>query len=175
MKINSQIEEVLKETHCNINDSLGYLLALYYDIKPTYIPDEVKRKVHASGIITNHQGINWNIPLFEEQNTQFDWVKVEYIPLFTRINKEKTGHVSDCITRMKRFFVMYPDIRKDEILAATKLYLRNTDPLYIREPRYFVFKGVGADKTSDLAHWVEVYRETNKKPMAKPSLNNIMR
>ena len=55
-------------------------------------------------------------------------------------------------------FYENPDIRVDEIIGASKMYIRNTNNKYIREARYFIYKGVGTDKVSDLLAWIEKYR-----------------
>lgn len=59
---------------------------------------------------------------------------------------------------MKKLFYENPDIRVDEIIGASKMYIRNTNNKYIREARYFIYKGIGADKVSDLLTWIEKYR-----------------
>ena len=61
---------------------------------------------------------------------------------------------------MKKLFSEYPSIRKDEVIEATKLYIRNNDTRFIRQSHYFISKGSGGDKTSDLITWIDVYRNS---------------
>ena len=41
---------------------------------------------------------------------------------------------------MKKFFATYPDVRKDEVIDATVMYLQNTNRTYVRNPHYFILK-----------------------------------
>ena len=62
---------------------------------------------------------------------------------------------------MKKFFSENPDVRKEEVIGATTMYIRSTEAKYIRLPHYFISKGVGSEKTSDLFNWIEKYRITH--------------
>lgn len=62
---------------------------------------------------------------------------------------------------MKKFFSENPDVRKEEVMGATIMYIRSTEDKYIRLPHYFISKGVGSEKTSDLFNWIEKYRITH--------------
>lgn len=159
MNINSRIIETLKEFNINKDDGLTYLFALYYGLQPNYIPGDVQSKVSASRIVEiGKTGLQWNIPLFEEQTTAFDWVEKEYIPLFAGINKATNKR--EATARMKKLFAQNPDIRKEEVLGATELYIFNNGN-YSRLPHYFIEKGSGADKTQDILDWIDKYRTAN--------------
>lgn len=96
----------------------------------------------------------------EEKDSAWNWIKKEYTELFVEIGKER--HLKESIVRMKKFFSENPDVRKDEVIGATILYIRTTDSRFVRLPHYFISKGVGSEKTSDLFTWIEKYRELNK-------------
>ena len=159
MKVNSRILEILKEFNIHKDDGLTYLLALYYGLQPNYIPGDVQSKIYASRIIENtNTGLQWNVPLFEEQQTAFDWVEKEYIPLFAGIGKATNKR--EATARMKKLFANNPEIRKEEVLGATEMYIFNNN-MYSRLPHYFIEKGSGADKTSDILDWIDKYRLSN--------------
>ena len=176
MTINSRITEILSEVGINKNDGLSYLLSLYYELKPTYIPEELKIRMNMTGIYrqdeTTKEDLQWLIPLFSEQQTAFDWVKTEYIELFKVIGKGT--HARESITRMKKLFASNPDIRKDEILGATRMYINSTDQKYVRLPHYFIEKGTGSDKTQDILDWVDKYRMSIEQAEGRNTVFNTM-
>ena len=75
---------------------------------------------------------------------------------------------------MKRLFVENPDIRKDEVMGATEFYLKNTDPKFIRLSHYFIQKGIGVDKISDLTTWIDKYRKYQDREKGRYSKSNTM-
>jgi hypothetical protein len=76
---------------------------------------------------------------------------------------------------MKRFFAENPEIRKEDVIEATKMYIRETnDHTYLRLPHYFIFKGVGLNRISDLSFWIDKYKETNQISQER-SLDKIIR
>ena len=77
LEVNSEIKNLLKEKSISIHDGVGYLLMLYYGISPSYIPEQLEKKVLAAGIVTKDYSsdtIKWLLPLFEEQETGFEWI-----------------------------------------------------------------------------------------------------
>ncbi len=176
MLLNKNIYELLKKSNINLDEAILYLLSLHFEIRNDCISDQVKSKVHSIGIVKQTStGLQWALPLFEGAETTFEWVKTEYIPLFTAANREKGGHVKESTIRMKRFFAENPEIRKEDVIEATKMYIRETnDHTYLRLPHYFIFKGVGLDRISDLSFWVDKYKETNQISQER-SLDKIIR
>lgn len=159
MKINKLILETFDKYHIYKPDGICYLLSLHYEYEPSYIPEDFKQKVHTTGIVQNENGsITWKVPLFEGQEVAFKWVETEYVVLFKKANPKKGGKVRESIKRMKKLFADNPDIRKDDVLGATQLYLNNTDSEYIRFPHYFIEKGTGVDKTNDILDWIDKHR-----------------
>ena len=176
MTINSKITEILSEVGINKNDGLSYLLSLYYELKPTYIPEELKIRMNMTGIYrqdeTTKEDLQWLIPLFSEQQTACDWVKTEYIELFKSVGKGT--HSREAITRMKKLFASNPDIRKEDILGATRMYINSTSPTYVRLPHYFIEKGTGGDKTQDILEWVDKYRLSIEQSEGRNTVFNTM-
>lgn len=174
MNINDEILEIFEECKIQKDDGICYLLSLYYSYKPSYIPDTLKQKMNITGIYTEDKGsIKWNVPLFDGQQTAFDWVK-DYVKLFKDANSERGGHVKEATNLIKKLFAVNPEIRKDDIIGATKLYIRNTDVRYIMFPHYFIQKGVGAAKTQTILTWLEKYESAKDQETGKSSITNTM-
>lgn len=160
MEINSEILTTLEEFKIRREDGIPYLLSLYFGYNPTYIPDDIKLKVNLSKIVeADKAGFKWNIPLFEGQEIAFEWVKTEYVELFRPYGK--ATNVREATERMKRLFAKNPDIRKEEVLGATELYLFN-ESNFARLPHYFIEKGKGGERTQDILDWIDKYRSTHQ-------------
>ena len=159
MKINEEVKGILREFNISVDDGLSYLLCVYYDTVPSYVPDILVQKLNRTRIYEEESGsIKWNIPLFEDQITGFEWVK-DWVNEFGNINKERKGNERTCIARMKKFFTENPDIRKDEVIGATQMYFYNlNDPQYLMTSHYFISKGKGLEKVSTLKDWIDKYR-----------------
>lgn len=160
MLINKQILEIFKDAKIGESDGICYLLALHFGYTPTYIPEPLQFQVNQTRIVEKDEtgGLKWNLPLFEGAEVAFGWVATEYVPLFKERNPDKGGKVREATARMKKLFATNPEIRKAEVLAATKMYLRNTNPDYIRLPHYFIDKGKGVERTQDILDWVDKYK-----------------
>ncbi|MGL6063779.1 MAG: hypothetical protein ACRC0V_01625 [Fusobacteriaceae bacterium] len=161
MKINLKKvkERLILEDVGEIDTYLLYLLGVAYDLNSFFIPPSYGTDMEEFNIIirfNEKEKINPEY-LEEEIVSPFDWVKEEYIALFEKIGKG--GHVKESVIRMKKLFTENPDIRKKEVLKATFAYLSNTDIKYVREPHYFIEKGVGTSKTYDLLNWIYKVRE----------------
>ena len=102
------------------------------------------------------------------------WVKTEYCAMFKAKNPDKGGKIRESISRMKKMFAAMPNIRKEEVLATTKLYLSQTDSRYIRFPHYFLKKGVGADAIYEFSDWYEKYKEAEEAGKGRTSTINTM-
>ena len=163
--INSKIIEHIAASDSEVAtvDMIGYLICIYHNIYPTYLPlPEIESEAVRIGLIeTENQRANLLIPLYtadknEELEEKWKWVIEEYIPLFKEVGKGSSPR--EVLPRMKKLFSENPDVRVDEVIEATKMYIRNTNNKYIREARYFIHKGMGTDKISDLLTWIEKYR-----------------
>ena len=171
MKINPQIRTVLAQYAIPVKDGIAYLLSIFFDCRPSYTPSLLIQRLNVTNIlgINSDREVVWNIPLFEgESTTKWDWVK-EWNAEFGNVNKKRKAPDKDVITRMKSFFADNPDVRKEEVIGATKMYFRTVNNAeYIISSHYFISKGVGRDRTSALEGWVEKYREA----MANTSTND---
>ena len=174
MEINDEILEILSEVKIQKDDGICYLLSLFYGYKPEFIPDSFKQKMNITGIYQEDKGtIKWNVPLFEGQQTAFEWVK-DYCQLFKDANSLRAGHVREATALLKKLFATNPELRKDDIMDATKMYIRNTDPKYIMMPHYFIQKGIGASKTTTILDWIEKYQLTKEQEEGRDSVTNTM-
>ena len=174
MTINSRILEILEEARIRKDDGICYLLSLFYGYKPDYIPEILKQKINITKIVVEERGdYKWNVPLFEGQQTAFEWVK-DYCQLFKDANPARTGHVREATSLLKKLFATNPEIRKDDIIGATKMYIRNTDPKYIMFPHYFIQKGIGASKTTTMIDWIEKYKLAEEQEKGRESITNTM-
>jgi len=162
MKINEKIIVILKDYNIKIDDGICYLMSIYHGYSPSFIPLDFKLKMNQTRIVVpclENKGVTWNLPLYEGVETAFSWVKEEFVPMFKEKNNSKGGHVTATTARMKKFFSENAEYRKDDVITATRNYLANTDGDYIRFPHYFISKGKGLDKTSDLLDWLERLKE----------------
>lgn len=179
MTINTEIREILRTFSIPVDDGLSYLISVYYDVRPSYTPLLIVEKINRTGIIVLEmpsKTIRWNIPLFNEQPTNFEWVMTDWMIMFAKANKERKGGNKECVTRMKKFFAENPDIRKDEVMGATEMYFKTvTNPSFVITSHYFITKGMGADRVSALLQWVEKYREAGSIANGRSSHNNTMR
>ena len=176
MKINEAVFPILREFGIGIADGTSYLLLKYYDMKPSFIPAILEAKMNRTGIyyIDHNNSLAWKIPLFEQQETAFDWVKKEYVRMFKEANTEKAGNGNTATRLMKKLFMENPSIRKDEILGATEFYIKNTNPQYIRLSHYFIEKGKGANKIQELVDWVEKYRKYQQRTTGRTGVSVTM-
>lgn len=175
MIINNEILEILTEYKIAKDDGICYLLSLYYGYKPSYIDNVFKQRMHITKIYElDKNSIKWNIPLFEGQETAFEWVKTEYCEMFKEYNPTRSGNVREATARIKKLFAKNPDIRKEDVVGATKMYLLNTDYKYIMNPHYFIEKGDGAMKTSTILTWIDKYKLEIEQKQSKNSIINTM-
>tara|TARA_R110002050_G_scaffold57833_2_gene130051 strand:+ start:4437 stop:4970 length:534 start_codon:yes stop_codon:yes gene_type:complete len=160
-KINPDVINLLKECNVSVDAGLGYLLCLANNIMPVYIPYKLVQQVLGTGIVVHDdKGITWRMPLFGTQETGFAWIK-DWHNLFEPFGTHNK-HKREVITKMKHFFAENPDIRVEEVIGATKMYVANQiREGYPRLPHYFITKGRGLDKISDLLTWIDTYREQN--------------
>ncbi len=173
--INDEILEILTEFKIQKDDGICYLISLFYSYKPSYIPDVLKQKMNTTGIYSEDKGsIKWHVPLFEGQQTAFDWVKTEYVQMFKNANELKGGHVKEATTLLKQLFAKNPAIRKDDIIGATRMYILNTDSKYLMFPHYFIQKGKGAGKTETIQTWLEKYEIAKDQEQGRSAITNTM-
>lgn len=163
MEINPQIKSVLAQYAIPVDDGLAYLLSIFFNCRPSYTPPLLVQRMNVTNIlgIDDNREVIWHVPLFTntEAIDKWKWV-LEWNLEFKRVNSKRAAGAKDAITRMKAFFADNPDVRKEEVIEATKMYFRSLSSAeYIISSHYFISKGVGRDRTSALLSWIEKYRE----------------
>lgn len=159
IEFNPKIVEILKRSNISLDDGISYLLSAYYKFDPSYIPEELKRKVLSTGILTrdyNTNEVKWKVPLFEGGVTNFEWV-VDFMDMFSRVNPSRRGVKSIAITRMKTFFVNNPSVRMQDVMEATELYIKSVDdPQYLMKSHKFIYTQDG----STLEEWIHILNDS---------------
>lgn len=161
LEINSEVRDILISNHIPVHDGISYLLCLYYGTVPSFIPQELERKVLATNIVTKDyktDDLKWNKNLFEEGESGFEWIG-EWMDLFKNVNPERRGTKADVLRRMKKFFVNNPSVRKEEIFEATNNYLRGvSDPIYCKKSHKFIYEMDGSSMLLDYVQNIETKR-----------------
>lgn len=156
--INEEIKKILREFNISEKDGMPYLLSLHFGYNPDYFPDYLRSKINLTKIVeSSNSGLEWNVPLFSDTVSKFDWVKDRYIELFKKVGKGT--NVRESTARMKRLFAENPEVRIDDVIGATEMYLTATNPKFVRMPHYFIQKGTGGAKTEDILDWIDRYKE----------------
>lgn len=154
VQVNSEIREVLTKLQIPVHDGLSVLVSIYYGLQPSFVPDLLMKKISSSEIFTiNYETLEleWKIPLFEETEIGFEWIG-EWMDLFKQVNPARRGSKRDCLSRMKKFFVNNPSIRKQDVFEATKQYLKTvSDPKFCKLSHKFISE---IDGTSMLYNFV---------------------
>lgn len=163
VSINSEILEVLRKYKINTDEAKLYLLGIYFNIDTQYVSEKTRKQVNALGIVEREYSesatknkIIWKVPLFnEEKDEEFAWIET-WMDGFKKINPNRRGTKSSVMSRMKKFFTTHPEVRVDDIFAATQLYFKTvTDPQYLKSSHKFIYEGTGFNLTSMLEQYVE--------------------
>lgn len=168
LRINDKILDILTHYDINKDEAVTYLIALYYNYKPDYIPELLKATVARLGILNLEEKTNkisWVVPLFTDAPYE-EWTKSpvttefidKYRKMFTAKNVEKRSTVKEIMPRMLKLF-KENKVTTNEVYGATKLYLGSTGSTYIMLPHYFIQKGSGSSITFTILAWIERYRE----------------
>lgn len=157
--INQELIKLLHQHDIPCDDALLYLLSVYHQLNTDLIPEATIRAVNNLDIVERNYKLNtveWSIPLYTGQNTDtvWEWVN-DYRKLFANKNKEREGNKKACIQRMKHFFSQNPDVRKQDVMEATAMYMRTVEPAYVKMAEKFIYEGTTAMKTSMLESWCE--------------------
>lgn len=131
--------------------------------------EEVLGEMIKEGLLSYSEltGYKLVLHIFEEQEQEtqsadkFKWVS-KFRDLFKQVNPDRWGTLSTCKERMKKFFSENPEIRVDEVMDATIMYLKNTDRRYIMKSHKFIYDGAGTSRNSTLEEWIEKFREVVK-------------
>lgn len=177
MEINSKIKEILTEFGIPEEDGLAYLLSIYFDCRPSYTPSLLIHKINTTQIlgIDENRKLFWRVPLFEgaieREEKYWKWLE-EYRNLFKDINPARAGDKKGILKRMQKFFAEHPEVRKEDVIGATKMYISSlSSSTYLISANYFIYKGVGSSQTSALETWVEKYMESSPVEGQGPSID----
>ena len=140
LNFNSDVVHLLKDNDINVNDGKLILIALYFNLRPTFVPDDLKHKIFKLGLFTydkSKKEIKWKFDIFNQ--SEIDWLD-EYRDLFKNVNKERKGDKKTVSNKLKKFMINYPTVTKEQIINAAKLYLREQNPTYVMDSGYFIEK-----------------------------------
>lgn len=158
MEINQEVYDILKEFKINKSEGILCLLGIYYklDVEKTCSEETIKA-INLTKILSKDYGsggvITWNVPLFQGQQTEWDWV-TKYNDMWN-INRERKDSNPDVLRRMQEWFKKYP-YRKEDVQRATIAYFKTVkDVQYLKSSAKFIFEGIGGSKKSDLLKWCE--------------------
>lgn len=179
-EINPIIYEKLREQKIeegfDENEAILYLLSIYFELSVLCFRDEISRKVNLAKIVDRDyettkvslsNPVKWNINLFQKEeiiDVNWDWVDKEYRTLFRNIRLNAGGDKAGCITKMKKFFSLNPEIRKQDVLEAADRYTlpfkNGVEPVkYMQGADYFISKIVHGDKGSRLEQYLEIIKK----------------
>lgn len=157
MQINQEIKNIISRQGLNQDDVLTFLLSLHFNLSPPSYLNNQAFMVQIQLLDVVEPGPVWKIPLFTGQETSFEWVSTEYCALFDKAGKDKYHRES--MLRMKKLFAENPEIRKDEVIRATEMYIHSVNnPTYVKFPHYFILKGSGTSKEQPILDWIDTYR-----------------
>lgn len=170
MTINKKLIKLLRESNISNEDTaLLYLMGIFFNLDTSSFDSNIKKQVNLLNIVERDfimKTVNWKIPLFENQETKWEWVG-QYRQLFRDKQTDKGGALKSCINKMKKFFSENPDARRKDVMQATKMYVDKfgitENPKFMRRADYFIYKGVGADRTSELEQYIEMVQEKREK------------
>lgn len=183
MTINPKVIEILQQLDIDTTEGILYLTATYYKLPINEALEKVMevsiRKVNLTKIVERDyekNTVKWNVPLYlgeKLEEPKWFWVDEEYRKLFKDIRPDRAGTSVSCLRRMKDFFRENPEVRKEDIMEATKLYIQELDnPEYLQGADYFIKKGVGVNATSRLTSYLE--RIKVKQEVSKSRNLNLM-
>lgn len=157
-ELNPEIKEVLKQSNIDADQGLLCLLGIWYKLDVDKVcSEETVKAINLTKLFEKDYGANtitWNMPLFMNQVTEWDWV-IEWNARWN-IDPSRKGAKADVMKRMKDFFAKYPQYRKQDVLAATTAYFDSQRmPGYLKNSAAFIFDGAGAMKKSILSGWCE--------------------
>lgn len=181
IKINNEVLYKLEAANIDINEAKIYLLSIYFELR---IQKEFYKKtieqVNSLDIIKVddiNKTVEWLIPLFLNTKSEDSWILDEYRKKFLDVVKDtqymsKTGTPATVIKKMRDFMREYPYYGKDNILAATDLYLETFNELkYLKQADYFISKGNGISKESTLLIFLEKLGELQKEKKILSKIN----
>lgn len=192
MSINPEIQKILRQYNIPVAPGLLYLLTLYHELEDGLFSEVIKKQINLSKIVErdySEQGkLIWNIPLYSSEiiSDQWDWIQ-GWRNLFGKLRNDAIGDRKGCLLKMKKFFAEHPEVRMDDVLKATMMYLNpyyqsrtGFDVKFLQRADYFISKSVRADGGVQFTSRLEMYLEIMKKDtpqneQVNKQLNQVIR
>lgn len=202
MNINPEIKKILKQYNIDEDDGVLYLLAVYHNLDISLkvtdfhthtfaiIPELVRKQVNLTKIVereylTEGNKLIWNVPLYSAEivSDQWDWIS-EWRTLFGKLRNDAIGDKKACTIKMKRYFSEHPEVRMQDIIKATMLYLtpfyqKRQDPKYLQKADYFISKMVkdegGITHNSRLDMYLEILKKQEGTPPDDRRINQVVK
>lgn len=136
-----EVDNLIKENGLPLQNSRIYLLCRYLGVdKIPWILEKNRRKIDSLGIFIEEEGtaVKWNMEPVIFDDDDFAWV-YDYMELFSKRNDRRTGDYVEVKERMKEFMRENPDVSKEEVMEATKLYLTDRNYKYVSASFYFIY------------------------------------
>lgn len=190
MNINPEIEKILSNFNIPVKKGILYLLGIFHNLidSPENDPFEesVGKQINLTKIVIRDSetpgNVIWNVPLYDGQTSYMDrsweWVQA-WRELFGKLRSDAIGSKQDCLKKMKKYFAEHPEVRKDDVLLATEMYLTDfrlgkQNVQYLQRADYFISKIVKAEGGTQYSSRLDMYLEIiskNKDVKANPLLN----
>lgn len=185
MKINPKLKTLFEQNSIDYDNAVNTLLALYHKLN-VILSTEMINKLSVIKLIDKNYstgGFDILINLYEGEAeiTGWEWIE-DYRNIFRKADPKKAGGKTSVKSKMKKFLIEHPDVKKDEILAAARLYVADflhKDTTYLQQADYFISKLNRAQGSSDISsrleQFLEVVRAENKKAdgMSKEALRRM--
>ena len=179
MTINKeQLKQVMNTFNIDYDEGVLYLLSIYFGLQINEVRfEKTIKQINFSKIVEfdfENDCIKWNIKLFKEEKNENEWEWLEeYRSLFISIRKDCGGSLTAIKERMKEFFKKNKNTTKEDVIAATKMYLRNVNDIqYLQQADYFIKKGTGSNITSKLEQYINLYYQEKSRTIPT-NLNNL--
>jgi hypothetical protein len=176
MIVNPKILTILEENEISRDDGITYLIALYNNLNPSYIPEELKRKIYANGIINRGDSkgtITWIVPLFKDDDSNnWEWVTTKFRTMFSQLRGDGGGNKKSCIEKMQLFFKNNPNTKIEDVLSSAAMYLEQfkngkQNVQYMQRADYFILKtqrgAGGITHESRLEEYLEIVKKQKEK------------
>lgn len=139
--LNPELLEIIRDNRLPMDDTVGILILIHHNVKPSYLPQELISRIYATGIVRFDpvsKTHDWKHSLYEGGLNNYDWI-TSWMDLFKAVNKERRGSKAAVVKRMKDFFANNPQYTVEQVMSATRNYLRGvTNPTYCKTSHKFI-------------------------------------
>lgn len=182
--LNPEISKILQQYNISLSDGTIILLTIYHKLDIISLKsgntywELIEKQVNLTKIVERNYEIAgeviWNVPLYLEDlptPNEWDWI-LDWREMFGRIRGDAIGSRKNCFTKMKKFFSEHPEVRKEDVIKATHMYLNDfvigkQSPKYLQMADYFISKIIKAEGGTQYGSRLEMYLEIIKKQETK--------